>query len=172
MIISEIRRSLDNECFYAALSLALTLPDVCGKAEYGEIGTGNRYKKWCKRFVCAQENTDDPYSVDMPYLSEEILYSLRNALLHQATVDIDVDDIHEERCKVDEFTLIITERNSYDSGTSSVSYGKNLEIVGRTQEISIKHICYVICNATEKYYCENTQKFNFIRYKVVDKRSE
>ena len=32
--IDEIEKSLENECYIAALALALTLPDICGKAEY------------------------------------------------------------------------------------------------------------------------------------------
>ena len=33
-IINEIKSALINEEFYAALALALTLPDACGKAEF------------------------------------------------------------------------------------------------------------------------------------------
>lgn len=33
-IIDEMKRSIDNECFIAALMLALSIPDICGKAEY------------------------------------------------------------------------------------------------------------------------------------------
>ncbi len=35
-LINDIRNSLDNKCYFAALSLALALPDICGVAKLGE----------------------------------------------------------------------------------------------------------------------------------------
>ena len=47
-IISEIERCLENEQFFAAISLAVILPDICGAVEYGEKEkVGARYRKWC-----------------------------------------------------------------------------------------------------------------------------
>ena len=31
-LIDDINRALENEAYFAALALALTLPDICGKA--------------------------------------------------------------------------------------------------------------------------------------------
>ncbi len=45
-IISDIKRALDVDCYFSALALALTLPDMCGKAEYPEKRCGERYKDW------------------------------------------------------------------------------------------------------------------------------
>lgn len=33
-IVDDIRAALDHDLYFAALSTALTLPDICGKAEY------------------------------------------------------------------------------------------------------------------------------------------
>ena len=33
-IIDEIEKALNHDLYFAALNLALTLPDICGKAEY------------------------------------------------------------------------------------------------------------------------------------------
>lgn len=33
-ITDEMKKCVENECYIAALALALTLPDTCGKAEY------------------------------------------------------------------------------------------------------------------------------------------
>lgn len=33
-LIDDMNKALDNDCFFSALSLALILPDVCGKAKY------------------------------------------------------------------------------------------------------------------------------------------
>ena len=169
-IIKEIKVALDNECYMVALMSALTLPDACGRAEYGDIGTAKRYKEWCKQYVCENEKATDAYGYDMPYLSADTVYSLRNALLHQATPDINTADIKDERCKVEEFALVITDKDDFDSGTVRVSYGKNYEIVDRMQTISIRHLCNILCKAAEDYYADNRDKFSFIQYKLLDKR--
>ncbi len=33
-IVDDIRAALDHDLYFVALSTALTLPDICGKAEY------------------------------------------------------------------------------------------------------------------------------------------
>ncbi len=171
-IVGEIIKSLDNECYFAALALALTLPDICGKAEFPEDGVGDRYKKWCNQYVCESEKPASPHGDDMPYLSAETLYSLRNSLLHQGTPNVDGEKIHEERCKVDKFALIITDENSVNGGTSRIAYGQNMEIVEREQTVSIRHICYILRMAAQKYYNENSEKFNFINYRLIDERGK
>ncbi len=45
-IIDEVNKSLDNNLYFAALSLVLTIPDICGKAEYPNKGVGERYITW------------------------------------------------------------------------------------------------------------------------------
>ena len=43
---------------------------------------------------------DSPYGIDMPYLSGEVLYNLRNAFLHQGNPNIVSSEIKDIRCKV------------------------------------------------------------------------
>lgn len=82
-IIKEIDSSIKNENFLAALALALTLPDICGKAEYpNESKTSVRYKEWYNEYVGKYERPPDIYSDDdqsrvvnddMPYMSAQSL---------------------------------------------------------------------------------------------------
>ena len=102
-IVDEVKKSIDNECFMAALALVLTIPDICGKAEYPDAGISERYIKWYNMYVGKYEKPSDPYGEDMPYSSGEIIYNLRNSFLHQGTPNIDVTKVKEERCKVDKF---------------------------------------------------------------------
>ena len=102
-IVHEIRMALSHELYLSALALALTLPDTCGKAEYpNEDYNGVRYKNWCSQYVIT-DRCDSPYGYDRPYLNEEIIYSLRNCLLHQSTPNVEQSRIHESRCKVSRF---------------------------------------------------------------------
>ena len=65
-LVEDIERAIEHECYFSALALALTLPDICGKAEYPELKVGERYKKWCQKYICPIRSKEDPYSGDMP----------------------------------------------------------------------------------------------------------
>ena len=50
-----MNKALDNDCFFSALSLALTLPDICGKAKYPTDGNKKRFIAWYDEYVGAYE---------------------------------------------------------------------------------------------------------------------
>lgn len=168
-IIDEIKKSIDNECFIAALTLALTIPDICGKAEYPNANITERYIRWYNVYIGEHERISDPYGADMPYSSGELIYNLRNSLFHQGTPNIDVTRIKEERCKVDQFILTISD--VADSGMSRISYGKKYEITERMLEINIVNLCSKLSTTANIYYLNNKEKFNFFQYKLQDIRS-
>lgn len=189
-IIEEIQKSLKQENYLAALTMALTLPDICGKAAEPSLGTGARYKKWYKDNVVLHEKTSDPHEADMPYcgadmpyLSEEVIYQLRNSMLHQGNPNVDAKSIREERCKIDEFILFVDE--PYDSGLSVVSYEKELnekklngkelnekklKITNRKLEVNLVLTCNRICNAAKEYYERNTKRFDFFNYTFENRK--
>lgn len=118
-IIEECEKCMENECFIAALALALTIPDICGKAEYpAEKKNKNRYINWYDQNIGEIEKPAVPYGIEPPYSSGELVYSLRNSMLHQGTLNIDQSKITEDRCKVDKFVLTIG--SVYDGGSSIV----------------------------------------------------
>lgn len=169
-IVSEIRIALSHDLYLSALALALTLPDTCGKAEYPEESlNGVRYKDWCSQYVIT-DRCNSPYGCDMPYLSEEIIYSLRNSLLHQSTPNVEQSKIREDRCKVDKFELVIPREDSATGDLSMVSYGEGMRIVHRELKVYISHLCYILCAAAENYYKNNKEKFGFIKYSLTDDR--
>jgi hypothetical protein len=167
-IVDEVKKSIDNECFMAALALVLTIPDICGKAEYPDAGISERYIKWYNMYVGKYEKPSDPYGEDMPYSSGEIIYNLRNSFLHQGTPNIDVTKVKEERCKVDKFILTISD--VIDSGTSRVSYGLENKITERMLEINIVNLCSKLCRTAKSYYVENKDKFTFFKFELKDIR--
>lgn len=45
--VQDIRKALENELYFVALSTALTLPDICGKAAYPDKRSSRkRYILW------------------------------------------------------------------------------------------------------------------------------
>ena len=170
-IIEEIQKSLKQENYLAALTMALTLPDICGKAAEPSLGTGARYKKWYKDNVVLSDphEADMPYcGADMPYLSEEVIYQLRNSMLHQGNPNVDAKSIREEQCKIDQFVLFVDD--PYDSGLSTVSYGKRLKITNRKLEVNLVLTCNRICNAAKEYYERNTKRFDFFNYTFENRK--
>ena len=169
-IIDEVKMAMSHELYLSALALALTLPDTCGRAEYpNEKRNGIRYKNWCSQYVIT-DRCDSPYGYDMPYLNEEMIYSLRNCLLHQSTPSVEQSKIHESRCKVDKFELVITGEDGANGDLSMVAYGKDMNIVRRELKVHISHLCYILCTAAEDYYKNNKEKFDFIKYSIEDDR--
>ena len=162
-IIKEINTCLENKCYISALGMALTLPDICGKAKYPKEYTGSRYRKWYKEYVESREIPSGPHSEKMPYLSSDIVYSLRNCLLHQGTPGVEGEKICEERCKVDKFILVIN-----DGVTSSgISWNDDGSIASRELEVDVRSLCGKLTRAAERYYYENPERFDFINFKIM-----
>ena len=74
-----MNRSLDSDCYLTALSIALMLPEICGKAEFPNEKVFKRYIKCYDEHIGKYEKTQKFYENDMPYLSGEIVYNLRNS---------------------------------------------------------------------------------------------
>ena len=174
-IIDEIEKSIKNEYFIAALALALTIPDICGKAEFpNEKSINSRYIRWYNEYIGQYEKSIYSEYAEMPYVSGEVVYNLRNALLHQGTPNVDKSKIREERCKVDHFVLTISA--SHDGGSSGVNaYGLNPdgnepELVVRYMTVNIVNLCDKLTRVARKYYEENQDKFDFFDYELKDIR--
>lgn len=72
--VKDIKCALQNKCYYSALSLTLTLPDMCGMAEFPKKQVGERYIEWYNKYL--GEYTANGIEDEEPYLSGEIIYNL------------------------------------------------------------------------------------------------
>lgn len=159
-IIEEINIALDNNLYFVALNSVLTLPDICGKAEYpSEKSSKKRYIDWYDKFIGQYEINPENIirGIDMPYLSGEVVYSLRCSLLHQGNPNIAGN--HNIN-----FSLLIEKKNEFDVYVDSAG----VEYNERTYRVSIRRLCCILCWACEKYYKNNKNKFNFFNYTLVD----
>ena len=158
-IIEDMNNALKNNLYFAALSLVLILPDICGKAEYPDKHIGNRYRDWFKTYVePSDESIKDQESMsEFTYLTGEVMYSLRNFFIHQGTPNIKIE-------KFDHFEFIIESKKEFNvyAGSSSISNDK------RKLSINIHYLCSIIGNAALQYYKKNKDKFNFIKYQILD----
>lgn len=164
-IIEDVNIALDAESYFSALSLVLTIPDICGKAEYPKKRTTRRYIDWFNEYIAKYEQCPCEHckKVQMPYLSGEVINSLRNSFLHQGTPNIDNHRVKDN--KIDVFEIVIESKKEIEiySDTSSIING-NI----RTYRVNLRRLCQIICSTAKGYYKENSDKFNFFNYSIID----
>ena len=170
--IDEINEALSHNLYFAALSLVLTLPDICGRAEYPSAGVTKRYITWYNEYIGQYDRCpcDDCKEVQMPYLSGEVVYNLRNSFLHQGTPNIDSSQIKDPSNQLDEFILVVEKKNEFDiySDASSITESSQGEIKRRSYRVNIRRLCMIITLSAKSYYNKNKNKFDFFNYKIID----
>lgn len=173
-LIDDMNKALDNDCFFSALSLTLTLPDICGKAKYPtEKKNSKRYIAWYDEYVGAYEQCPGEER-KMPYLSGEVVYQLRCSFLHQGNPNIDKDKIQEECCKIDKFILLTEKKKEFNILSDSASsgdgwiYGKSQGEKYRSYEVNVRRLCFIISACAGAFYRDNSELFDFFNYEVVD----
>jgi hypothetical protein len=87
--INATREAICCNNWYAALALALTMPDICGRLEDPASSSTHRSKRWFNTYLL------DRYQMnyageDAPrtFLNAEDFYALRCAYLHQGEFDV------------------------------------------------------------------------------------
>jgi hypothetical protein len=166
-LIDDVNKALDAECYYSALTLALTFPDICGKAEYPQEKNTKRYKDWYDEYIGKYEQCpcEPCQNTPMPYLSGEVVYSLRNSFLHQGTPNITVDKIKDVNNKIDRFELV------FESKKSPGIYGDAAGILNgcvKTYRVNVRRLCLILCASARAYYEANRDKFDFFHCSIID----
>lgn len=164
-MIDDINRALENEAYFAALALALTLPDICGKAKYPNENNRKRYISWYDEYVSKYEQCpcDICQKNKMPYLSGEVVYQLRNSFLHQGTPNVDKNKIRNEFNKFDKFILVIEEKNEFDIYADASLVGME-----RVYIVNVRRLCLILTLTAKRYYDSYKDEFDFLKYLIVD----
>lgn len=168
-IIKEVNQCLDNGCVMAGLSLVLTLPDICGKAMFPNLKPSDRYITWFDEYIGQYEHDDERVRVGMPYLSGELVYSLRNSMLHQGNPNID-----GKKFGIVYFELLYRqiEGTSVITGSSEAEIVKdedgNDKAINKKITVNVRTLCRKICRLAAICYSENKDKFDFFNYNLVD----
>ena len=139
IFIQDIKKALKNDCYFGALALALTLPDICGKIIYPELDgskKGDVRKRYvrCFDFFIGQyeRNITENKDVILPYLDGELCYELRCALFHQGENSLEKRKI--KNFTLNKFTLIIEKHNEFEIYCDSSSSNGSLSI-------NIRNLC-------------------------------
>ena len=171
-IIADVEKALDAEAYLSALSLMMTIPDVCAKAEYGDdLKNKERYVKWFEEYIGKYNKAPVKNGeTGMPYLSGEIAYQLRCSILHEGNPDIDKSKIKDEANQIDSFALIVETKKPFDIYVDSSSVASEMDgiVTCRSYEINIRRLWVQIKSVASRYYAEHKEKFDFLNFKVVD----
>ena len=170
-LIDDMYRALDANCYLAALSIALTLPDICGKAAYPEMKVGDRYKKWFDENIALYEKPpcDNKLEIEMPYLSGEVVYQLRNSYLHQGNPNVEKEKIKDPQNRIDSFQLIIQQKNAFDIYDDTACIVNNTY---REYRVNIRRLCLIIGSTAAGYYKVNKEKFGFFNFTILNLSKE
>ena len=130
-----IERALNDKNWYAALSLALIIPDVCGKIQYPEKKSQERYVAWFQKYL-EEKYTHEigVYREKTSFLSAVDCYALRCSLLHEGS-----DEITTQHCKkvLDKFLFATT--------------GSHCNLLGDNEhpilQLDVSSFCKDICEA-------------------------
>lgn len=148
-LIKEIKKCLENEIYIVALTTALILPDICGKAEFPDEKPANRYKEWLKRNI----------NFEKSIISSDEIYQLRCCLLHEGC-----PTFYKEKNRIGEFELLI---QPFKSANKTMQSRNNIGSKS-VRTINVEYLCEIIYIAAGEYFNKNKEKFNFFNYRIVN----
>ncbi len=85
--VQSIEKSIQTENWYAAIAMALAIPDICGWIETPTVGSQKRYEAWFNKYLLPAYKSPF-HGPDFTFLSGSDCYALRCALLHEGTDEV------------------------------------------------------------------------------------
>lgn len=151
IILLDLENSLKNGCLFSSLALALTIPDICGKAKYPDLMCGERYKKWFDDYIgnCEKEcamSSGRKINVMIPFLSGQLVYNLRCAFLHSGSANIE-NKYYD--FKLDNFVLRIERKNKFDIYADTASLNgikKESEYI-----VNVRRLCCILLWSAQSF---------------------
>jgi hypothetical protein len=138
-LVAAIRAALLGQNWYAALGLALALPDICGYVEDPARTSRHRYASWCNAYLVKRYTRDVGLDGEQyVFLSADDTYALRCALLHEGA-----DDIVNQKARdaLDAFVFVAPPPN----GTFHCNQ------VGGKLQLQVDMFCEDICACVEEW---------------------
>jgi len=137
--IDAIRVAVTQNNWYAALSLALTMPDICGRLENPLMDSQARFVHWYNRYLLNRYQSPVGHDFTVhTFLSGNDCYALRCAFLHQGEFGIDDQRARQAlecfRFKVPHGDLCV-HMNQYDN----------------VLELQVDRFCLDVCEAVEEW---------------------
>ena len=158
-LIAETRQALDVKLYHVALQAALTLPDICGNVEYPELkdNIAERYIRWCESHLeCCSNRPGRENGV--PNVSGEVIYNLRNNLLHAGCAKVDRSKFKRDEANVLDHLILIV--GSYEGLQMATSVDIPNRPSVKTIITTVEALVHDICDAAEKSYAAHRDEFD------------
>lgn len=85
-LLKEVKKALENEMYISALTLGLTIPDICGNIEYPDLKGPRkcmqRYTRWYDEHITEYNKSSEMEDRSSRMTSGESAYKIRCAILH------------------------------------------------------------------------------------------
>jgi hypothetical protein len=125
--------------WYAALSLALTMPDICGRLSNPTAGSQARFVAWFDKFLLKRYQAPVGANGNLhTFLCGSDCYALRCAFLHQG--EFGIDDQRAQRA---------LERFHFTAPRSGMFVHNNQ--VNNTLQLQIDAFCSDVCDAVKEW---------------------
>lgn len=154
-----IELALDNKNWHAALTVALTLPDICGKLENPQASVKIRYSDWYDRYFKNgslerhPEHIKKSVSEENSFLNGKDCYLLRCAYLHSGNDDITDQPVKKAELKGQQIDSDVLTRFHFSKpGTNFIHNNKIISKDGvTTLQLQIDEFCKDMCNSVKKW---------------------
>ena len=162
-LVNEIERCLKNDLQIAALTMALTLPDTCGKVYHPQSSVSNRYTSWYDDHVLAPKSELTGDTSKRFLVSGNVVYKLRCAMLHESNPTV----VGTEE-NITHFSLIWRPASSCSRVPIEhcIELGENGAPQQQAISIDIVSLCQDICEVALLYYRKNKEHFSF-NYRII-----
>lgn len=132
-----IEKSIESENWYAALTLALAIPDICGRLSNPDLAkeSKKRYVKWFDEYVL--HHYESPFhGQGFTFMSGGDCYALRCALLHEGR-----DDVTGQSAR----------RKEVLSKISISTTGSHRNLINDLLIINLQSFCFEICQGVQDW---------------------
>lgn len=133
-----VGKAIENENWYAALALGLTLPDICGKLEDNTATSQKRYIVWFDRYMSKDYVDYMIGSHKVTFMTGSDFYAIRCAFLHEGN-----DDISSQRAKETLNRFIFAATSSH-----------KLRIDNLFLVLNVSEFCKEICEGVDAWYAD------------------
>jgi hypothetical protein len=136
--VESIRKAVEEQNWYAALALALAIPDICGSIEQPKRSSSKRYVSWYNKFVAPRFREVFSDATGSLLLRGSDCYALRCSFLHNG-----FEDISEQQAQrvLETFYFVEPLKN----------WSFNTRARGTMLIIQVDRFCLLICNAADSW---------------------
>lgn len=135
-----VQDAVGQRNWYAALTLALALPDIAGWLEDPSAGSMRRYVRWCGDYLAPKYTSLlGPGRKEHVFLGGEDCYALRCAFLHEGG-----DDVTQQRARkaLEQFLFIAPPK---DGGTIHCNQSNDL------LQLQVDIFCTDVCDGVREW---------------------